>query len=77
MAAIAALPVRLQTQPLLASCLSYETWQRIRRLMGGSLSGLASASVMRADGEATFSEPRNRVASTLVGAALVILRAAV
>jgi len=45
--------------------------------MGGSLSGLASASVMRADGQATFAEPRNRGASTLVGATLVSLRAAV
>ena len=55
---------------------SDETWGRIRRLMGGSLSGLASAPAMRTDGKAAFSEPRNRVNSTPVGATLVSLRAA-
>ena len=39
-AAIAAFPERLQTQLLLANSISYETWGRIRRMMGGSLSGL-------------------------------------
>jgi len=43
--------------------------------MGRSLSGLASAPAMRADGKAAFSEPRNRVTSTRVGATLVSLRA--
>ena len=75
-AVIAALPVCLQTQFLVANSISYETWGRIRRLMGGSLSGLASAPAMRADGKAAFSEPRNRVTSTPVGATLVSLRVA-
>jgi len=75
-AAITALPVRLQTQFLVASSISYETWGRIRRLMGGSLNGLESAPAMRADGKAAYSEPRNRVTSTPVGATLVSLRAA-
>jgi len=56
---------------------SSETWQRIRPLMGGSLSGLASAAEMRADGRVAFSEVRNHVTSTPVGATLVSVRAAV
>jgi len=75
--ASAALPVRLQTQFVVANSISSETWQRIRRFMGGSLSGLASAAEMRADGRAAFSEVRNRVTSTPVGATLVSVRAAV
>jgi len=75
--AFAALPVSLQTQFVVANSISSETWQRIRRLMGGSPSGLASAADMRADGRAAFSEVRNRVTSTPVGATLVSVRAAV
>jgi len=55
-AAVAALPVRLQTQFVVANNISYEKWQRIRRLTGGARSGLASASVMRTDGQAAFAE---------------------
>jgi len=75
--ASAALPVRLQTQFVVANSIFSETWQRIRRLMGGSLSGLASAADMRAGGRAAFSKVRNRVTSTPVGATLVRVRAAV
>jgi len=72
-AAIAALPVRVQTQFLVANSIIYEMSGRIRRLIGGSLSGLASSPAMRADGKVEFSEPRNRVTSTPVGATLVSL----
>jgi len=76
-AAIAALPTRLQTQFVVANSISYETWQRIRRFMGGPRSGLASAAVMRADGRAAFSEARHRVTSSALGATLASPRAAV
>ena len=75
--ASAALPVLLQTHFVVAHSISSETWQWIRRLMGGSLRGLASAAEMHADGRAAFSELRNRVTSTPVGATLVSVRAAV
>jgi len=67
----------LQTQFVVANSISHETWQRIRRLMGGPRSGLASAAVMRADGRAAFSEARYRVTSSALGATLASPRAAV
>jgi len=76
-AAVSALPVRLQTQFVVANNISYETWQRIRRLMGGASSRLASAAVMRADGREASAESRNLVRATAVGATLVSVRAAV
>jgi len=75
--AVSALPVRLQTQFVVASNISYETWQRTRRLMGGASSGLASASVMRADSREASAKNRNLVRATAVGATLVSVRAAV
>ena len=75
--ASAALPVRFQTQFVVANRIISYTWQRIRSRMGGSLSGLASAAKMRADGRAAFSEVRNHVTSTPVGATPVSVRAAV
>ena len=74
--AIAALPVRLQAQFHVANSDSYETWRLIQRLVGGSLTGLASAPAMRAEGKAAFSEPLNRVTSTPVSATMVSLEAA-
>jgi len=74
--AIAALPVRLQAQFLVANSDSYETWRRIQRLVGGFLTGLARAPAMRAEGKAAFSQPLNRVTSTPVSATMVSLRAA-
>ena len=76
-AAMAALPVRLQTLFVVANNISYVMWQRIRRLLGGSLCGLATANAMRADGLAAFAELRNLVRSKPVGATLASIRAAV
>jgi len=76
-AAVAAPPVRLQKQFAIANNISYEKWQRIRLLMGGPRSGLASASVMRTDGQAAFAEERNLIRSTAQGALLAIGRSAV
>jgi len=76
-AEIAALPVRLQTQSVVANNISYGMWQRIRRLPGGSLSGLATANEMPTDALAAFAEPHNILISTPVGATVARLRAAV
>jgi len=76
-AAVAALPVRLQTQFVVVNNISYEKWQRIRRLMGGARSGLTSALVMHTDGQAAFAEYRNLVRFTAQGALLESVRSAV
>lgn len=74
--ALSAIPVRLRTQFIVAKSVSHVTWQRIRGLIGGSQSGLASTPVMRADGLAAYAEERNLVQPSTGGATLVSFRAA-
>lgn len=74
--AMDALPVRLQTQFVVANSISQALWARFRRLLGGSASRLSSREVLRADLRAAAAEPRNRVTSSETGVWLVSVRAA-
>ena len=73
--ALSAIPVRLHSQFVASNNISFETFQRFRRLVAPEV-GLASREVMRADLAAARAEPRNQVTATPVGAILVSVRAA-
>jgi len=75
--ASAVLVVPLPARLFAANSFPSQTWQRIRRLMGGPLSALSSAADMRADGRVDSSEVSNRATSTSVRATPASVRAAV
>jgi len=72
---LSAIPVRLLSQFNVSNNISYETFQRFRRLVAPEV-GLAGREIMRADLAATRAELRNQVTATPVGATLVSVRAA-
>lgn len=71
------LSVRMQNQFILDNNMSRTLWQRVRLLMGGRASGLASRELLRRDLRTAQAEARNLVMSDGQGAFLVTPRAAV
>eukprot|EP00170_Pyropia_yezoensis_P001213 contig_5394_g1217 len=67
----------MQSQFILDNSMSRTLWQRVRSLLGGPASGLASRELLRLDLRTAQAEARNLVMSDGQGAFLVTPRAAV